>query len=148
MKVPYQVDRRRKFYIYLRIFFDFLDIGLVNSKIVYDKLNSTVSVSTMDFRFSLTGSVIGKLLNKKRAAPMHRPLKKSKAESFDTADHLHEFSTTHVCFTLFSSTKIENCTFVRCLSCITPLCFQKERNCFYLHHSFSFTPLLTINRNT
>ena len=38
---------------------------------------------------------------------MHRPLKKSKSESFDTADHLREFSTTHFCFTLFSSTKIE-----------------------------------------
>ena len=59
--------RRSKFRFYSRIF-DFLDIGVVNSKIIYDKLDSAVSISTMDFRFSLAGSVIGKLLNKKRAA--------------------------------------------------------------------------------
>ena len=34
MKVTYEIDRRSKFRFYLRVFFDFLDIAAVNSKIV------------------------------------------------------------------------------------------------------------------
>ena len=40
MKVTYEVDRRSKFRFYLRVFFDFLDIAIVNSKIVYNKIES------------------------------------------------------------------------------------------------------------
>ena len=77
MKVSYQVDRRRKFRFYLIIFFDFLDISLVNSKIIYGKMDCTVGMSAMGFRFSLARSMIGNFSNRKRAAPMHRPSKKS-----------------------------------------------------------------------
>ena len=38
MKVSCEVDRRSKVRFYLRVFFDFLDISVVNSKIVYDKI--------------------------------------------------------------------------------------------------------------
>ena len=82
MKVSYQVDRRRKSRFYLIIFFEFLDISVVNSKIISDKMDSTVGMSAMDFRFSRACSMIGKFSNKKRAAPVHRPLKKSKGKSF------------------------------------------------------------------
>ena len=64
MKVSYQVDRRSKFRFYLRIFFDFLDIGVVNSKIIYDKMDSTIGMSAMDFRFSLARSLIEKFSNR------------------------------------------------------------------------------------
>ena len=40
MKVTYEVDRRSKFRFYLSVFFDFLDIAVVNSKVVYNKLES------------------------------------------------------------------------------------------------------------
>ena len=49
MKVTYEIDRRRKFRFYLRVFFDFLDIAVVNSKIVYNKIESTPSLSSLDF---------------------------------------------------------------------------------------------------
>ena len=39
MKVTYEVDHWSKFRFYLRVFFDFLDIVVVNSKIVIIKLN-------------------------------------------------------------------------------------------------------------
>ena len=58
---------------YLGIFFDFLDIGVVNSRIVDDKTDSIFGISAIEFLFSLTRSMMGKFLNKKRAAPMHRP---------------------------------------------------------------------------
>ena len=38
MKVSYEVDKRSKFRFYLGVFLDFLDISVVNSKIVYDKI--------------------------------------------------------------------------------------------------------------
>ena len=50
MKVIYEVDRRCKVIFYLRVFFDFLDIAVVNSKIVYNKIESTPSLSSLDFR--------------------------------------------------------------------------------------------------
>ena len=71
MKVFYQVHRRSKFRFYLRFFFDFFDISVVNSKIIYDKMDSTVGMSVMDFRFSLALLMIGKFSNRKRDAPMN-----------------------------------------------------------------------------
>ena len=52
MKVTYQVDRRSKFRFYLRIFFDFLDIAVVNSKIIYKKIESAPLLSSLDYRLS------------------------------------------------------------------------------------------------
>ena len=49
MKVTYEVGRWSKFHFYLRIFFDFLDIAVVNSKIVYSKIESAPSLSSLDF---------------------------------------------------------------------------------------------------
>ena len=71
MKVSYQVDRRSKFRFYLRIFFDFLYIGVVNSKTIYDKMDSTIGMLAMDFRFSLSRSQKGKFSNRKRTVPVH-----------------------------------------------------------------------------
>ena len=49
MKVSYEVDQRSKVRFYLRVFFDFLDISIVNLKIVYDKIQPTAAMSSMDF---------------------------------------------------------------------------------------------------
>ena len=135
MKVSYQLDRRSKYRFYLRVFFDFLDLGVVNSNIIYNKMDSAVPMSAMDFRFSLSRSLIGKFSNRKRAVPTSRPSKRSKGESFDTVDHLPQFAATRARCALCSSKKIENCTFVRCVSCNIPLCLLKERNCFYFYHT-------------
>ena len=53
MKVTYEVDRRSKFRFYLRVFFDFLDIAVVNSKIVCNKIKSTPSLSSLDYLHNL-----------------------------------------------------------------------------------------------
>ena len=49
MKVTYEVDCRSKFCFYLRVFFDFLDIAVVSSNIVYNKIASTPSMTSLDF---------------------------------------------------------------------------------------------------
>ena len=132
MKVSYQVDRSSKFSFYLRIFFGFLDISVVNFKIIYDKMDSTVGTSAMDFCFSLAYSIIERFSNRKRAAPMHRSSKNSKGESFDTVGYLTDFSNTHACCTLCSSGKIENRTFIRCLSSKCPSVFPERKKVFLL----------------
>ena len=69
IKVSYEVDRRSKVRFYLRVFFDFLDVSVVNSKNVCHKIQSTTAISSMDFQFSLARSMIGTFSNRKRAIP-------------------------------------------------------------------------------
>ena len=97
MKVTYEVDRRSKFPIYLHVFFDFLDIAVVNSKIVYNKIESAPSLCSLDFRYSIAQTTIRTFSNRKRAVPLTRPSKRSRRPSFDIVDHLPDF------FTLSSS---------------------------------------------
>ena len=123
--VSYQVDRRSKLCFYLRIAFDFLNISVVNSKIIYDKMDSTVGISAMDFRFIPAHSMIGKFSNRERGAPIHRPSKKSKSKSFGTVGHLFEFSSSRARCTRCLSEKIENRTLLGCLSCNVPLRLHK-----------------------
>ena len=59
-------------------FFNFIDLSVVSSKIIYDKLELTVGMSEMDFNFNLhfnfnfTYSMFGTFPNRERAAPTHR----------------------------------------------------------------------------
>ena len=71
MKVSNEVDQRSKVRFYLRVFFDFLDISVVNWKTVYDKIQSTAAMSSMDFRFSLARSMIGTLATEKEQSQLH-----------------------------------------------------------------------------
>ena len=88
MKVNYEVDRRSKFRFYLRVFFDFLNITVVNSKIVYNKIESAPSLSSLDFRCSIAQTMMRKFSSRKRAVPLSRPSKRSRGPSFDIVDHL------------------------------------------------------------
>ena len=134
MKVSYEVNQRSKVKFYLRVFFDFLDISIVNSKIVYNKIQSTAAISSMDFRFNLARSMIGTFSNRKRAIPTLQPLKRSKGEIIMVVDYLPQFASTCARCAYCSLIKLENHTFIRCMKCHIPLCLQKERNCFYEHH--------------
>ena len=88
MKISSEVDQRNKFRSYQRVFFDFLDICVVNSKIVYDKIQSSLAMSSINFLFTLACSVIGNFCNRKRAVPTSRPSKRSKDEKVVVVDHL------------------------------------------------------------
>ena len=74
MKVTYEVGRRSKFCFYLRVFFNFLDIAVVNSKIVYNKIESAPSLSSLDFRYSIAQTMIQKFSSRKRAVSLSRHL--------------------------------------------------------------------------
>ena len=73
MKVAYEVDRRSKFRFYLRVFFDFLDIAAVNSKIVYNKIESAPSLSSLESRYSIAQTMIWKFSSRKGPVPLSRP---------------------------------------------------------------------------
>ena len=96
MKVTYKVDRRSKFCFYVRVFFDFLDIGVVNSKIVYKKIESAPLLSSLDFRYSIAQTMIRKFSSRKRAVPLSRPSKRSRDRSLDIVDHLPDFAPSRV----------------------------------------------------
>ena len=138
MKVSYEVDQRNKVRFYLWEFFNFLDISVGNSTIVYDKIESTTAMSSMDFRFSLARSMIGNFSNRKRVIPTSRPSKRSKGEIAVLVDHLPQFTTTRARCAYCSLIKIENHTLTRCMKCHIPLCLQ-ERKKFLL-----WTPYPTI----
>ena len=88
MKISSEVDQRNKFRSYQRVFFDFLDICVVNSKIVYDKIQSSLAMSSINFLFTLACSVIGNFCKRKRAVPTSRPSKRSKDEKAVVVNHL------------------------------------------------------------
>ena len=71
-----QVDRRSKFRFYLRIFFDALDTGVLNSTIIYEKLDSVFGTSTMDCHFSLICSMIWKIFKLEKNCPNTSTFKK------------------------------------------------------------------------
>ena len=135
MKVTYEVDRRSKFRFYLRIFFDFLDITVVNSKILYNKIESAPSLSSLDFRYSIAQTMIRKFSSRKRAVLLSRPSKRSRDPSFDIVDHLPDFAPSRVCCAFCSSNNVESRTYVRCITCNIALCIQKDHNCFQQYHT-------------
>ena len=135
MKVTYEVDRRSKFRFYLRVFFDFLDIAIVNSKIVYNKIESAPSLYSLDFRYSIAQTMIRKFSSRKRAVSLSRPSQKSIGPSFDIADHLPDFAPSRVRCAFCSSKNLESRTYVRCITGNFALCLQKDRNCFQQYHT-------------
>ena len=135
MKVTYKVDRRSKFRFYLRVFFNFLDIAVANSKIVYKKIESAHSLSSLDFRYSIAQTMIRKFSSRKSAVPLSRSSKRSRGPSFDIVDHLPDFEPSRVRCAFCSSKNVESRTYVRCITCNTVLCLQKDRNCFQQYHT-------------
>ena len=135
MKVTYEVDRRIKFRFYVRVFFNFLDIAVVNSKIVYNKIESAPSLSSLDFRYSIAQTMIRKFSSRKRAVPLSRPSKRSRGPSFDIVDHLPDFASSRVRCDFCSSKNVESRTYVRCTTFNITLCLQKDRSCFQQYHT-------------
>ena len=91
MKVTYEVNRQSKFRFYLRVFFSFLDIAVVNSKIVCNKIESVPSLSSLQVRYSIAQSMIWKFSSRKRSVPLNIRSKRSRDPSFDIVDHLPDF---------------------------------------------------------
>jgi len=131
----YRLDRRSKFRFYLRMFFDLVDIALVNSHIVHTKLGNKLTL--LEFKIIVVQSLIGKFNNRQRAFPTNRPSKRKCQDSgpMEVPSHLPEFQDNRKRCHYCKAEGADNKTFVLCATCGFHLCCVKDRNCFLKHHS-------------
>ena len=111
-----------------------MDVSMVNSYLVFEKL-CPKKVFLLDFKIAVSQALIGSFRSRVREFPTISPAKrKIQVTPSETPMHLPEFQLTRRRCACFSIGGIENRTFVTCTTCDTPLCLQKDRNCFLLHH--------------
>ena len=72
--------------------------------------------------------------NRKRVISTSRPTKQLIGESIGIVNHLPDYSISLARCALCARQKIENRTYVCCVSCNRSLCLQKEQNCFKNFH--------------
>ena len=74
-----RLDHKSKFKFYLRMFFDLIDIAIMNSHIVYTKLGN--SISLLDFKIVVVKSLIARYSNRQRSFSLSRTSKQKALES-------------------------------------------------------------------
>ena len=88
-----RLNHKSKFRFYLRMFFDLIDIAIMNSHIVYTKLGD--SISLLDFRIAVAKSLIARYSNRQRYFPLSRKSKQKALESSlpkEIPTHMPEFN--------------------------------------------------------
>ena len=79
LESAYQLDQRSKFRFFLRLFFDLFDVALVNSFIVYKKLENK-DLTLKEFKICIALKLIASFVSKKLSSPNHHPSKHTKAQ--------------------------------------------------------------------
>ena len=131
----YWLDRKNKFRFYLRIFFDLINIAIVNSHILYTKLDN--SVFLLDFEIVVAKSFIGRYNNRQRSFPLSRTSKRKALESSlpkEIPTHMPEFNEKRMRCNFCKNEGADHKIFVSCTICFLYLCCTKETNCFLKHH--------------
>ena len=77
LKSAYQLDQRSKFRFYLRLFCNLFDVALVNSFIVYKKLENK-DLTLKEFKRCIALKLIFSVASGKLSCPNHRPSKRTK----------------------------------------------------------------------
>ena len=73
----YQLDRRSKFQFYLRLFFDLIDVAVVNAFIVYEKLENE-DQTHKEFKICIALKLIASFVSRKLSCPNHGGSKRTK----------------------------------------------------------------------
>jgi len=131
----YRLDRKSKFRFYLRLFFDIIDVALVNSHIIYSKLGDKLSL--LEYKIVIANALIGRYSNRKRAFPTCRPSKRRSLEPsvpMNVPNHLPAFLASRKRCQYCKNEGLDNKTFVFCETCGIHLCCLKDRNCFSKYH--------------
>ena len=130
LKSAYQLARRSKFRFYLRLFFDLLDVALVNSFIVYNKLENK-DLTLKEHKICIVLKLMASFVSRKISCPNHRPSKCTKAQTPGSIPlkFANFFGDKTIMYCICASRKREQ-TFVTYSLCDVALCLQKERNCF------------------
>ena len=122
----YRLDCKRKFRFQLRMFFDLIDIAIVNNHIVYTKFGN--SIYLLDFKTVVAKSLIGRYSNQELSFLLSRTSKQKALESSlpkDVPTNMPEFNEKRMRCILH-----KKC----CLTCGLYFCCTKERNCFLKYH--------------
>ena len=83
-----QLDRRAKLRFYPCLLFDLFDVSLVNSFIVYKKLNNK-DLILKKFRICIALKLIASFVSQNLSCPNHRPSKRTKAQRPDLIPPSH-----------------------------------------------------------
>ena len=131
LKSAYQLDRRSKFQFYLRLFFDLIDVAVVNAFIVYEKLENE-DQTHKEFKICIALKLIASFVSRKLSCPNHGGSKRTKGQKTrpDTSITFANFLGDNRRCTVCSQAGKRNRTFVMRSLCDLALCLQKERNFF------------------
>ena len=133
LKVTYELDRKHSFRFYLRVFFDLMDIAVVNAYVIFRKLRNEKQMTLFDFNYIVCRGLIGGFNNRQRSIPYPRQSKRHCVGNSDETSvrHMPVFVEKRLrCYRCSKEGK-EQRTFVRCDTCNIALCLLKERNCFF-----------------
>ena len=127
IKKRQHIDRKSKCRFYFRMFFDLIDIAIVNSHILYTKLG--YSIFLLDFKIVVAKSLIGR----QRSFPLSRTSNR-KALAKEIPTHMLQFNQKRMRCNFCKNEGADHKTFVSCPTLGLYLCCSKERSCFLKHH--------------
>ena len=133
----YDYDRKSPGKFYCRPFWDYIDIGIVNSFIVYQEIiqsmpqrskEDKIVKTQKDFKRAVANGMIGKFSSRKKV----RSKTQVRAEN---VRHKIEYAKKHGrCNWCYVQDKVDRKVFIRCVDCNIYLCVNKSRNCWECHH--------------
>ena len=146
LKSAYQFDRRSEFRFYLRLIFDLFDVAVVNSFIVYQKLENKY-LTLKEFKICIALKLIASIISWKLSCLNHRPSKCTKAQRPGSIppSHLPIFLERRGQCTVCSQAGKEYRTFVMCSLCDVALCVKKKETVFY---NITYKPTVTHSLKT
>ena len=128
----YHLDRKSSIRLYLRFFFDLMDVAFANAFLVYNVLQ-TAELTLLDVKVGIETHIIGPYTSRSRAPPKKDWSKRKyryQQKPDDKPTHLPEFQPIcHRCVYCYDE-GINHKTFVKCTECGDFLCLLKDRNCF------------------
>ena len=132
---PYRLDPKAKYRFYLKMFFDLIDVALVNNHIVYTTFANDISL--LNFKISVAKALSGRCSNRKISFPNSRSSKRKSHEPSmprEVPTHMREFQEKQMRCHYRKNEGSDHKTFVSCEACDLHLCLTKDRNCFLNHH--------------
>ena len=129
MKSTHEQDRRGRRY-YLRLAFDMFDQLMVNSRIVFNTLNTENQLNAKEYQLVIARGIVDGFTSRSRsasAAPIK--LKQSISSKVVVVDHMPIFGSRDRCKYCAKIGK-DLKSFIHCSTCNIALCLNKDRNCF------------------
>lgn len=133
----YKLDRKASSgRYYLRLFFDLMDIAVVNSHVVFKALNPK-GMDLLDFKIVVAKYLIGSYNSRSRNAPSTH-LSRREVLPASVPLHLPVIQAKRGKCRYCSNAGLQNKTFIQCNACGVYLCLisgSNSRNCFSLFHT-------------